>query len=60
MRVERVLGWATVHGYRIGENPARWRGHLDHLLPPQGKVAPVKHHAALPYAEVPGLHRRTA
>ena len=55
MRVERVLGWATVHGFRIGDNPARWRGHLEHLLPPQGKVAPVKHHAALPYAEVPAF-----
>jgi integrase len=55
MRVERVLGWATVHGYRTGDNPARWRGHLDHLLPPQGKIAPVEHHAALPYAKVPGF-----
>lgn len=62
MRVERVLGWATVHGYRNGDNPARWRGHLDHLLPAQGKVAPVEHHKALPYAEIPDfivqLHER--
>jgi integrase len=62
MRIERVLAWATVHGYRGGDNPARWRNHLDQLLPAQGKIAPVKHHAALGYAEVPGfiveLHER--
>ena len=62
MRVERILSWATVHGYRTGDNPARWQNHLDHLLPPQNKVAPVKHHAALPYADVPAfvheLHER--
>ena len=52
IRVERVLGWATVHGYRTGDNAARWRTHLDHLLP-QGKIAPVRHHPALPFAEVP-------
>jgi integrase len=55
MRIERILAWATVHGYRSGDNPARWQNHLDQLLPAQGKVAPVKHHAALPYAEVPGF-----
>jgi integrase len=51
-RIESVLDWAKVHGYRTGENPARWRGHLDKLLPAQGKVAPVEHHAALPYPEI--------
>jgi integrase len=50
-RVEAVINWATARGYRTGENPARWRGHLDHLLPPQKRVATVKHHAALPYDE---------
>jgi integrase len=49
-RIERVLDWATVRGFRKGDNPARWTGHLDHLLPAQG--ATVRHHAALPYAEV--------
>jgi integrase len=53
MRVERILSWATAQGYRSGDNPARWDKHLDNLLPPQAKVAPVKHHAALPYADVP-------
>jgi integrase len=42
-----------VRGYRDGDNPARWRGHLDHLLPARGKVRRVKHHAALPYAQLP-------
>jgi integrase len=51
-RIEAVLDWAKVRGYRNGENPARWRGHLDHLLPPRTKVRKVEHHAALPYREV--------
>jgi integrase len=52
-RIEQILDWARVRGYRNGENPARWRGHLDKLLPPKGKVAPVRHHTALPYSDVP-------
>ena len=51
-RIESVLDWAKVRGYRAGENPARWRGHLDKLLPKRSKVARVKHHPALPYAEI--------
>jgi integrase len=51
-RIERVLDWARVRGYRSGENPARWKGHLDHLLPARSKVKVVEHHAALPYAEI--------
>jgi len=51
-RIEQVLDWATVRGYRQGENPARWRGHLDKLLPTRAKVQKVKHHAALPYTEI--------
>ena len=43
------------HGYRTGENPARWRGHLDHLLPERSKVRKVEHHAALPYRELPAF-----
>lgn len=50
-RIESILDWATVSGYREGENPARWRGHLDKLLPAPSKVKKVMHHAALPYAE---------
>jgi integrase len=51
-RIEAVLDWATVRGYRKGENPARWRGHLDKLLPAPSKVRRVEHHAALPYDEL--------
>jgi integrase len=52
-RMEIVLDWATARGYRRGENPARWRGHIDKLLPGRAKIARVKHHAALPYQELP-------
>lgn len=51
-RIETVLDWAKVRGYRDGENPARWRGHLDKTLPARNKVQKVEHHAALPYAEI--------
>lgn len=46
-RIEAVLDWATVRGYRSGENPARWKGHLDQLLPKPSKVSKVVHHAAV-------------
>ncbi|HUZ31239.1 MAG TPA: integrase arm-type DNA-binding domain-containing protein [Xanthobacteraceae bacterium] len=52
-RIEAVLDWAKVRGYRDGENPARWRGHLDKLLPARSKVRKVKHHAALPFDDLP-------
>ena len=51
-RIESILDWATARGYRQGENPARWRGHLENLLPKRSKVRRVEHHAALPYAEI--------
>ena len=51
-RIENVLDWARVRGYRTGENPARWRGHLDMLLPTPGKVQKTKHHPALPFDEL--------
>jgi hypothetical protein len=54
-RIEVILDWARVHGYRTGENPARWCGHIDKLLPSRSKVKKVKHHAALPYAELPSF-----
>jgi integrase len=55
-RIERILDWARVKGYRTtAENPARWKGHLDHLLPAPSKVGKVEHHAALPYAEIAGF-----
>jgi integrase len=51
-RIEAVLDWAKARGYRAGENPAKWRGHLDQLLPSRSKVRAVAHHAALPYQEI--------
>ena len=50
-RIESVIDWATARKYRHGENPARWRGHLDKLLPARSKVRKVVHHPALPYDE---------
>lgn len=51
-RIERVLEAAKAKGFRTGENPARWKGHLDHLLPTRRKLT-RGHHAALPFADVP-------
>jgi integrase len=51
-RIESILDWATAREYRRGENPARWRGHLENLLPRRSKLKGVKHHAALPYDEI--------
>lgn len=48
-RLEAILDWATVRRYRQGDNPARWRGHLDHLLPRRAKVQMVVHHPALQF-----------
>ena len=58
----KVLGWAAVRGFRSGDNPARWRGHLAELFPAKGKVRTVEHFAAMPFADVPAfvveLHQR--
>lgn len=54
-RIENILSWATVRGYRQGVNPARWKGHLDKLLAARSKIQQVAHHAALPYAELGGF-----
>jgi integrase len=51
-RIEVILDWAAVRGFRQGENPARWRGHLDMLLPKRSRVTKVRHHSALPYEEI--------
>ncbi|CUX15206.1 MULTISPECIES: integrase arm-type DNA-binding domain-containing protein [Agrobacterium] len=52
-RIERVLDYSRVAGWREGENPARWKGHLEHLLPPVDEKLKRGHHAALPYIEMP-------
>jgi integrase len=54
-RIELILDWAKIHGYRDGENPARWKGHLDHALPKPSKIAKVTHLAAVPYDQLPGF-----
>jgi integrase len=58
-RTEKILGWAATSGYRPkGENPARWKDHLENLLPARSAAASGKHHAALPYAELPSFMGR--
>lgn len=54
-RIESVLDWATVRGYRTGDNPARWKGHLSEALPARGQIAKVEHHSALPFDQVPAF-----
>ena len=51
-RIEAILDWATARGYRRGDNPARWKGHMQSLLPARSKVQRVQHHPALPYDEI--------
>jgi integrase len=53
--IESVLAWASVRGFRQGDNPARWGGHLAELMPSRREILPVEHFAALPYREVPSL-----
>lgn len=54
-RMENVLDWSTAMKYRTGDNPVRWRGHLDKLLPGPSKVKTVTHHPAMAYGDVPGF-----
>jgi integrase len=56
-RIERVLNAAKAKGYRTGENPATWRGHLDNLLP-KASLLSRGHHAAMPYSDVPSFLAR--
>jgi integrase len=51
-RIECVFDWAKAKGNRTGENPARWRGHIENMLPRLSKVRTVQHHKALPYSEI--------
>jgi integrase len=53
-RIEAVLDAATAQGRRSGENPARWRGHLSHLLPKRQRLT-RGHHAAMAYGDIPAL-----
>ncbi|MSO70057.1 MAG: site-specific integrase [Alphaproteobacteria bacterium] len=54
-RIEAVIDWAIARDYRSGDNPARWRGRLQQLLPARSKVQRVQHHAALPWREAPAF-----
>jgi integrase len=54
-RIESILDWATVSKFRTGENPARWRGHLEFLLANPNKVAPVINYPALPWLDAPAF-----
>jgi len=56
-RIEVVLDYATVQGWRSGDNPARWKGLLDKVLPAPGKLKKTRHHAAMPAEDVPGFMR---
>lgn len=51
-RIEKILDWATVRGYRSGPNPARWQGHLQMVFPSRFKIRKVRHHPALPFADM--------
>jgi integrase len=53
-RIETILNWSTIRGFRSGSNPAAWEGHLEHALADTGKVE-VAHHAAVPYEELPAF-----
>lgn len=55
-RVERVLDWCRVRGFRQGENPFRWRGNLSLLYPAKTKVRPVQHHAAVAIDKLPTVY----
>ena len=54
-RIEKILAWATTSKFRQGENPARWRGHFENLLPEPSKIQIKKHYASLPWKEIPGF-----
>ena len=54
-RIEMILDWSKARGLRQGENPARWRGHLENLLPHRDRIATVKHREAMPFAETPAF-----
>jgi integrase len=59
-KIEQIIDFATARGWRTGENPARWRGHLDKLLASPKKLKAVQHHAALPWEDAPRLWQELA
>lgn len=59
-RIESILDWARVRGHREGENPARWKGHLDKVFPAQGQIHQVRHFQAMAVADIPEFMIRLA
>ena len=59
-RIERILDYAATHGWRQGENPARWRGHLSNILPKPSAVARVEHHSAVAWKDIARVMARLA
>jgi integrase len=57
-RLEQILDWAAFMKYRAGDNPSRWSGNLKHGLANKGDIAPVVHHAAMAYSEIPNFMKR--
>lgn len=57
-RLEQIIDWATAQDLRQGENPARWRGHLDKILPKPSRIKPLRHHAAHPFTDIGNLVAR--
>jgi integrase len=57
-RIDQVLDWATAHGHRTGPNSARWRSQLEHILADPNKLAPVKHHPAVPVGQLPAAYQK--
>lgn len=60
LRVEKVLDFARVHGWRDGDNPARWSGHLQHILAPNSRAKRVEHFTSLPWQDLPAFYRLVA
>lgn len=58
--IERILDWAKVAGHRSGDNPAKWRGGIQHRLPPLSRVQKIEHHVAVPYADAPEVYAKLA
>ncbi len=54
-RLEAILDWAIVHGFRAPDNPARWKNNLERILPSPAKISPVNHFRALPYVDLPAV-----
>lgn len=57
-RIEKVFDWCQARGFRTGENPARWNGHLKELLPQPAKIRTVQHYASVPYPALPACFAR--